>query len=168
MTAQSPEPPYFTTESGRPRCAKRTASPAVTVIAISTREIAKGLGRTIVSEAGAPASCPAARVHGDGRFGAIIHFHGFRKPSEEEMKVAAQDDVRGQACDRLRLKTFHQVPAQGFERELALRKWALIEGGQNLPRFDERHKVSKQVGCDQFDLPPHSVFVDGAENGNTV
>lgn len=39
---QRAEPPYFTTEAGKPRCAKRIVSPKTTVMSISAIEVAAG------------------------------------------------------------------------------------------------------------------------------
>jgi hypothetical protein len=43
MTAQSVEPPHFTTAAGKPSCPNRIVSPAATVAAIRATETAAGL-----------------------------------------------------------------------------------------------------------------------------
>ena len=66
------------------------------------------------------------------RFFTVVHLRCPRQASEEEMKIAAQDDVRRKPRDRVWLDTIDQVAAESLKGESSLRKRTLIQSGKNL------------------------------------
>ena len=71
-----------------------------------------------------------------------------RLPPQEEIEIAAHDQVRSQRDLMGLLAALHQELVQHAKGDLALSARALIDGRHHRPRPYLRHKVGKQIGRD--------------------
>src|ERR1700744_1406685 len=86
----------------------------------------------------------------------------------KQRKVAAENNMRGQANQRLWFASFDQAFEQALKSKFSLGKWALIHGSEYLAIFNQRYDLLKQIGSNNLHLTQEPEFFQRFKHGHAI
>ena len=86
----------------------------------------------------------------------------------KQREIAAENNMRSETDNWLRLAALQQTFEQALEGKLTLREGALVDRSQHFACFNQRHDLLKEIGSDNLHLAEEIQFFQRLEDGRAV